>query len=525
MKDEPEAKKPAVAEQRGIHRRARRAIRWGRIRLPVAGAFVLLCILAWLGEILDLPHFLLGAPSTRINWREAIMETIAIATVGFFAVLSLSRSVSKREQTEEALRCYAERLAVVNALGHDLSETLDLWNIYELLSQAVHRLMPDIANLFISLYDPQRELITCVYGIHGGEIRDVSNLPPIPLEAPGVGTQSEAIRTRRPLIINDLDARHRKVKTKIVIGTPGPITQSGLYVPMLSKDKVVGVVQVQSYTRGRFDQDDASLLALLANTAGIAIEKARLFDQFERSNEELRRHRDHLEELVGERTAELEAFAYSISHDLRAPLRAMHGFSQALLEDYADRLDPTGQDYARRIVAAAQRMDTLILDLLTYSHLGRAEMRLGPVRLGCVVEQALAALEADIEERGTQVAVEEPLPQVAADHATLVRVVGNLLSNAIRFVAPDVCPRVRVWAEERGERIRLWVEDNGIGIPPQYHERIFRVFERLHGIETYPGTGIGLAIVKKGVERMGGRVGLESEIGQGSRFWIELGKA
>ncbi|HEC33197.1 MAG TPA: PAS domain S-box protein, partial [Chloroflexi bacterium] len=211
--------------------------------------------------------------------------------------------------------------------------------------------------------------------------------------------------------------------------------------------------------------------------------------------------------------------------DLRAPLRAMHGFSQALLEDYADRLDPTGQDYARRIVAAAQRMDTLILDLLTYSHLGRAEMRLGPVRLGCVVEQALAALEADIEERGTQVAVEEPLPQVAADHATLVRVVGNLLSNAIRFVAPDVCPRVRVWAEERGERIRLWVEDNGIGIPPQYHERIFRVFERLHGIETYPGTGIGLAIVKKGVERMGGRVGLESEIGQGSRFWIELGKA
>jgi len=120
--------------------------------------------------------------------------------------------------------------------------------------------------------------------------------------------------------------------------------------------------------------------------------------------------------------------------------------------------------------------------------------------------------------------VQEPLPQVLGHHATLFHVLANLLTNALKFVAPDVQPQVRIWAEEHAGRVRLWVEDNGIGIASEHRERIFRVFERLHGIETYPGTGIGLAIVRKGAERMGGRVGVESEVGQGSRSWVELPK-
>jgi len=226
-----------------------------------------------------------------------------------------------------------------------------------------------------------------------------------------------------------------------------------------------------------------------------------------------------------EANEELEAFAYSVSHDLRAPLRAMHGFAQALLEDYADLLDHQAQDYARRIVWAAQWMDAMIQDLLAYSRVSRVEMHLRPVGLGQAVQEALARLETEIEERGARVTVEEPLPDVIGHRATLVQVVENLLSNAVKFVAEGVQPRVQVWAEERGEHVRLWVADNGIGIAPEYHERIFRVFERLYGVEDYPGTGIGLAIVKKGVERMGGRVGVESDVGRGSRFWIELERA
>ncbi len=265
------------------------------------------------------------------------------------------------------------------------------------------------------------------------------------------------------------------------------------------------------------------------------------------AHEELEKHKNHLEELVKERTKELEAFTYSVSHDLRAPLRAMEGFSQALLEDYADRLDPVGQDYAHRIAAAAQHMDILIQDLLGYSRLSRIEIKLRPVVLEGVVQEALSLLTPEIQEKSAQVAVERPLPRLVGHHGTLVQVVGNLLSNAIKFVAPGVKPQVRVWAEtiadcglrivdvrsiqqstvpkseiRNAKWVRLWVEDNGIGIAPEHHELIFRIFERLHAVETYPGTGVGLAIVRKGMERMGGRVGVESEPGRGSRFWVEL---
>jgi len=244
-----------------------------------------------------------------------------------------------------------------------------------------------------------------------------------------------------------------------------------------------------------------------------------------RAEEELRRYREHLEELVEERTAALDAFAYSVSHEMRAPLRAMQGLVQALVADYIDQLDAVGQDYAGRIAAAAERMDTMIQDLLAYSRLSHADMRLQAADVGDVVQEALSLLEAEIQEKEAQVTVERPLLlQVLGHHATLVQVVENLVSNAVGFVAPDVQPQVRVSAEERGEWVRLWVEDKGIGIAPGHHERIFRIFERLHGIETYPGTGVGLAIVLRGMERMGGRVGVESEVGQGSRFWVELRK-
>ncbi|HIQ01197.1 MAG TPA: hypothetical protein EYH30_03560, partial [Anaerolineales bacterium] len=199
-----------------------------------------------------------------------------------------------------------------------------------------------------------------------------------------------------------------------------------------------------------------------------------------------------------EANEELKAFAYSVSHDLRAPLRAIQGFARALLEDCADRLGPRGQDYAHRIVRAARRMDRLIQDLLAYSRVGRLEIRLRRVSLGQVVREVLAQLEAEIQRTGAQVVVEGPLPEVVAHRSVLVQVVENLLSNGIKFIAEGVRPRVRVWAEERGGRVRLWVEDNGIGIPPADQDRIFRVFERLHGVDTYPGTGVGLAIVKKG---------------------------
>ncbi|MBD1812724.1 CHASE3 domain-containing protein [Microcoleus vaginatus DQ-U2] len=257
---------------------------------------------------------------------------------------------------------------------------------------------------------------------------------------------------------------------------------------------------------------------------------------------------------------ELESFAYTVAHDLRAPLRGMQGLAEALLEDYRHILDELGQEYAQQIVNSGQQLEELIEDLLAYSRLSRTDLSLQVLDLESVVAEAIAMVKADAKSRHAQISVQSPLPAVIAHRVTLVQVIANLLTNAIKFVegAP---PQVLIWGEEielpqEGETdsetggqlerqtvgqwehsqllmaspvlpvpiIRLWVEDNGIGIAQEHQKRIFRVFERLHGIESYPGTGIGLAIVKKGVDRMGGQVGVESQVGQGSRFWIQLRK-
>lgn len=219
---------------------------------------------------------------------------------------------------------------------------------------------------------------------------------------------------------------------------------------------------------------------------------------------------------------EMEAFSYSVSHDLRAPLRAVQGFAQALLEDYGTKLDAAGQDFAQRIIDAASRMDLLIQDLLAYSRLSRSELVAKSIDLERIVSEAISQIQTQINESHAQISVIKPMAAAFGNRQTLVQVIVNLLSNAIKFVSPGTFPQIRIWTETRAPNIRLWIEDNGIGLPPEHMERIFQVFERLHGIETYPGTGIGLAIVKKGMERMGGASGVESEVGKGSLFWLEL---
>lgn len=247
--------------------------------------------------------------------------------------------------------------------------------------------------------------------------------------------------------------------------------------------------------------------------------------ELESANAELHHEmtvRQQTEIALKEKNAELEAFAYSVSHDLRAPLRAMQGFAQALLEDCAAELSPAGLDYANRIISAATRLDTLIQDLLLYSRLSHRTFELERVDMKRVIAEALAQLELPLQESQASVTREEPLYTVIAHHATLVQVIGNLLSNGIKFVAPGVQPQIRLRMECNSDHARIWVEDNGIGVAPEFHSRIFRVFERLHGVEAYPGTGVGLAIVRKGIERMGGKVGVESALERGSRFWVEL---
>lgn len=244
----------------------------------------------------------------------------------------------------------------------------------------------------------------------------------------------------------------------------------------------------------------------------------------------LRAYATTLEQTVRQRTAslelansQLESFAYSVSHDLRAPLRGMHGLAHALLQDYGPSLDDTARDYAQRIVLEAIHLDQLIQDLLAYSRLTRIDVTLDAVDVREVVEAALHNLDEDIRHARASIEIEPNLPKLKANRPVLTQVLTNLISNAIKFGGTH--PPVRVRAEQDNGIARIWVEDQGIGIDPRYHERIFRAFERLHGVEEYPGTGIGLAIVLKGIERLGGRVGVNSQEGRGSQFWFELPEA
>lgn len=229
-----------------------------------------------------------------------------------------------------------------------------------------------------------------------------------------------------------------------------------------------------------------------------------------------------------EANADLETFAYSISHDLRAPLRAIQGFAALLRQSGAESVNAASLEYLGRIDAAANRMDALIQDLLAYSRIRRTEVDPTPVHLDSLMAEVLQQMELDILERRAVVEVEGPLRVVSGHRAILMQILTNLIGNALKFTSADVTPHVRICSETIADkdapaaRLRLWIEDNGIGIEPRHHEQIFNVFERLHHAEQYPGTGIGLAIVQQGMARMGGRAGVESSPGKGSRFWIEL---
>jgi PAS domain S-box-containing protein len=223
-----------------------------------------------------------------------------------------------------------------------------------------------------------------------------------------------------------------------------------------------------------------------------------------------------------EANADLQAFAHSVAHDLRAPLRNIQGYAAAILEDEHERLSEEGALYAHRMAESAGRLDGLIQDLLAYSRLSRTDVSPERVDLDALVQRVLAELSNEVAAREARVTVARPLPAVLAHRVTLGQVLANLVSNAIKFVAPERTPQVTISARRLDGHVSIEVADNGIGIARQHHERIFRVFERLHGSETFPGTGIGLAIVRRGVERMGGHVRVDSTPGAGARFIIEL---
>ncbi|MDD4923100.1 MAG: ATP-binding protein, partial [Bacteroidales bacterium] len=248
----------------------------------------------------------------------------------------------------------------------------------------------------------------------------------------------------------------------------------------------------------------------------------------ERTND-LKAANEHLEDRVAERTGqlvainkELESFSYSISHDLRAPLRAIFGFSQILSSRHRSSLNEEGQQYMSYIVEASVRMEQLINDLLNYSRLGRKALDLRPVSIGDIISEIHQDFKQKLENIGAEFIKEENLPVLPGDESLFRQIFTNLIENAVNYRRADVKLLIRISCEDTGTGCRIKVSDNGIGIPQEYSEKIFNIFQRLHSEDEYPGTGIGLATVRKAVSMLNGKVWVESEVGTGSTFIIQL---
>jgi signal transduction histidine kinase len=308
----------------------------------------------------------------------------------------------------------------------------------------------------------------------------------------------------------------------VPMGDQSKPSASIMWVPVRSRDQVIGLLSIHSYKLGAYSSEDLHMLQALADQGAGALDRIQ-------AEEQVRALNVHLENRVQERTAalqdavrELEAFSYSISHDMRAPLRAMEGYTRKLLEEYPGKiLDRDGTDYLSRISRGAMRLDMLIQDVLTYTNVSRCDAPLTEVNLEILLQDLIATYP-DWRAPNVTIEIVSPLPKVIANEALLTQCISHLVDNALKFVSSERAPHVRISAQTIGNKVRTCIEDNGPGIAEKDHARVFRLFEKIHPTSDFAGTGVGLTIVKKAVERMNGAVGYSSELGKGSTFWFEL---
>ena len=317
----------------------------------------------------------------------------------------------------------------------------------------------------------------------------------------------------RPVCIEDVRTATLNDSLRAVVVNEG--IQSLAFLPVTYEGRLLGKFMVYYNAPHRFTDEELQPAQTIVTQVAFAIER--------------RKTGENLERMVNERTASLreaiaqmEEFSYSVSHDLRAPVRAMQCYAEVLMEDYGDSLDEHARKYLDRIINGGVRMDRLIQDILTYSRLSRREIKLQPIPLDKLTRDIVSQYFDLGLAGGPQINVKGELSPIIGHEASLSQAIANLLNNAVKFVAPGTRPKVDIRTERRNADIRLWIEDNGIGIKPEYQHRLFNVFERVHPEKNYEGTGIGLAIVRKAAERMGVKTGVESDGVIGSRFWIQL---
>ena len=384
------------------------------------------------------------------------------------------------------LRAQIDRLTVLYEFSEQLTSKLDVDQIYTVVSEHTSRLLP-FNKLVITLYSAESDSLKLVYQVQ--KKNDPTLEPPLPVNKADDPVW-KVVRSKK-----SYQDSSRRV----------------MYVPMISKETIIGVITVIADPELNYTSTHLRLLESLGNLAGIALEKAELHEETVQKSAEIER-----------RNKELDDFTYVVSHDLKEPLISIEGFSNILQMDYKDILKGEGKEYLDSIEGASVRMKALIDDLLVLSRISRPSESFKPVRVSNVIQEVKAEMEYTIRQKNVEFIVPVDLPTVFGNETQIKIVFRNLIGNSLKF---NDKPRQIVeigFRDDQNGRFLFWVRDNGIGIEKEFHQKIFVIFQRLHRREDYEGTGAGLAIVKKIIEVYNGTVWVESEPHKGSTFYFTL---
>ena len=496
------------------------------------------------------------------------------------ATIAQGQDITERKHTEELIATQNKQLRMLYEASQRLNQTLNLKDIYQTVCDFIFSVIPN-DGFYISAFDQVSQLITCRACWMENKWLEVDSFPPIPLEAEGKGTQSLVIRSGKPLLINDYQLRQKTTKTIYYVNSETnevekekpsdeELTRSAMIVPLKISGCVTGVIQVMSCRLNAFTEDQMKLLEALSLHIASAEQNALLFNKVQEdlkervraeeilhhahielesllteteksrgtlqymfeekraSEEKIRQINKNLEHRIAERTAdlefankELENFTQSVSHDLRAPIRALEGYTTLLLSDYRGKLDEEGQNCLERIRDSSILMDRLVNGLYELTRISSLKLSRQAVDLGLIAHQIFEELKKHNPNRLVELELSGNLA-TNADFVLMRLVLENLMSNAYKFS----CQRKKAIIEFGVLTIKdecvYFLRDNGIGFDMLKAQKLFSPFQRFHDVMEYEGTGIGLSIVERIITRHGGRIWCDSEVGQGAIFYFTL---